>query len=355
MRLSIRHSFSLFACLLLVGLSLASCGSTVNASNDMTLKVAQVTNAITFFPMYIAEKEGYFKSQGLTFDPATPPLLLSGSKVATAVETNSVEVGVGGTTDVFTISRVDSSIRLIGDVSDGLQIDVVASKSLLQQTGLTDASPLADKVNALKGKKVGVSAPNSASDALVTYLFRQQGLNAQTDVTKVSVGASITTALAALQSGRVDAVAIASPAGEEASVKGFGDLFISPTRGDDPALVGQMFGIAFAKQQTIDAKPRAVQAFIRGLAQADTFIQQHPDQTLTLLQGYLKTVDPKAVSEGWNFLKSSMPKTPQICQNGYNVANQFHLKAGLIAVPLAYNNLVAENTINQAIGTSSGC
>lgn len=355
MRLSIRKSFSFLACLLLVSLYIAGCGSAASATNNMTLKVAQVTNAITFFPMYIAEKEGYFKAQGLTFNPATPPLLLSGSKVATAVETNSVEVGVGGATDAFTISRVDSSIRLIGDVSDGLQIDVVASKNLLQQTGLSDASPLADKVNALKGKKVGVSAPNSASDALVTYLFRQQGLSAQTDVTKVSVGASITTALAALQSGRVDAVAIASPAGEEATVKGFGDLFISPTRGDDPALVGQLFGITFAKQQTINTKPKAVQAFIRGLAQADTFMQQHPDQALTLLQGYLKTIDPKALGEAWSFLKSSMPQTPQICQNGYNVANQFHLKAGLIAVPLAYKNMVAQDTINQALGSSSSC
>jgi NitT/TauT family transport system substrate-binding protein len=356
MRLSIRQLFSFFACLLVTSVYLAGCGgASTGASNDMTLKVAEVTNNIPAFQFYVALKEGFFKSQGLTLDPATPPVLNSGSKLSTAVETNSVEIGVGGTTDAFTISRIDSSIRMIADISNGLQIDVIASKNLIQQTHITDASSLADKVNALKGKKVGVSAPNSASDALVTYLFRQQGLNAQTDVTKVSVGASSSAALAALQSGRVDAVAIGKPTGEQAVAKGYGDILISPVRGDDPALAGQLFEVAYAKQSVINAKPKAIQAFIRGLAQADTFIQQQPDKTLSLLKTYLKSASTSVVNNSDNSLKVSTPKTPQICQSGYNVANQYHLKAGLIAVPLAYNNLVDENTINQAIGTSANC
>ncbi len=355
MRLSIRQSFSLFACLLLVGLSLASCGSTVNASNDMTLKVAQVANNLPSFSLYVGVKEGFFKAQGLTLDPQMPPALGTGGKLSTAVEANSVEVGVGAATDAFTISRVDSSIRMIANISDGYQIDIIVNKSFLQQTGLTDASPLAAKVEALKGKKVGISGPGSSTDALVTYLFRQQGLNAQTDVVKESLGTSVPAVLAALQSGRVDAVALAMPGGEVATAKGFGDIFISPVRGDDPALVGQLYDVAYAKQSVMNAKPRAIQAFIRGLAQTDTFIQQQPDKTFALLKTYMSTVSPKALNNAWNILKPSMPKTPQICQNGYNVANQFHLKAGLIAVPLAYNDLVAENTINQAIGTSSGC
>ncbi|HZR43799.1 MAG TPA: ABC transporter substrate-binding protein, partial [Ktedonobacteraceae bacterium] len=167
--------------IVLLALCLASCGqSSTDSQSNMTLKVAQVTNGFAFFPLYIAVQEGFFKAQGLTLNPSPPPLLNSGAKLAQAVEANSVEVGIGGTTDVYTISRVDSYVQMIGAVATGIFLDVVVSKHFEQQTHLSASSPLADKVKALVGKKIGVSAPNSATDALVTYLFRQQGLDAQT-------------------------------------------------------------------------------------------------------------------------------------------------------------------------------
>ena len=352
MYFSRRLCLSLLACGLLLGLSLPACGGSgaTNSSgpDSMTLKVAQVNKSIFFFPLYIALQKNFIKDQGLTLDPPTPPVLGSGSKLSTAVEANSVEVGVGGMTDVFTLSRVDSSIKIIGAVTNAFLQDVVMSKRFEQQTHLSPTSPLTEKVKALVGKKVGISAPNSASDALVTYLFRQQGLDSQKDVTKVNLTADIPTNIAALQAGRVDATVVAAPGGELAQVQNVGDILISPVRGDVPAMQGQLFGIAFAKQSTIDSKPKAVQAFIRAIAQAETFIQKNPAQATALLGKYLK-LNQKALNASWNATKSSMPTTPQISQQAYDTANQFHVKAGLIAVELAYNDLVAVDTINKAL------
>jgi NitT/TauT family transport system substrate-binding protein len=355
MKLSLTSYLSLLSCLLLVGLSLASCGgettSTTNSAS-MTLKVAVVNKSIFFFPFYVAQEENFIKDQGLTLDPSPVPLLGSGSKLALALEANSIDVAVGGLTDVFTISRIDAQIKIIGAVTNDYLLDVIVSKQFEQQTHLTEASPLADKVKALVGKKVGISAPNSASDALITYLFRQQGLDSQKDVTKVNVGAALGPDLAALQANRVDAVITSSPAGEEAEVRGFGDSFISPVQGDVPSMTGQLFGVLYAKQSVIDAKPKAVQAFIRAIAQAETFIQKNPDKVAALLGKYLG-LDQKSLNLAWSHAKASMPQTPQIDQQAYETANQFHVKAGLIAVPLAYNNLVATDTINKALNGMS--
>jgi NitT/TauT family transport system substrate-binding protein len=338
--------------IVLLALSLASCGQASTGSNsNMTLKVAQVTNGFAFLPLYVAEQEGFFKAQGLTLDPSPPPLLNSGSKLAQAVEANSAEVGIGGTTDVYTISRVDSYVQMIGAVATGIFLDIVVSKRFEQQAHVTAASSLADKVKALVGKKIGVSAPNSATDALVTYLFRQQGFDVQTDATKVYVGAAIGPVLSALSSGRVDAAAITTPGAQEAETRGYGDNFISPIRGDDPTLVGELFNVAYARQQTITAKPNAIRAFIRGLAQAEAFIHQQPARTLVLLRKYLAgSIDQKTLDTAWNATKSGIPADPQICHQAYEAADQFHLKGGLIAIPLAYKDLVAQDIINQALG-----
>src|SRR5450631_1408360 len=113
MKPSLTSYLSLLSCLLLVSLSLASCGGgnpTANGtegSANMTLKVAIVNKSISFFPLYIAQEENFIKAQGLTLDPDTVPLLGSGAKLSSAVEANSIDVGIGGLTDVFTISRVD--------------------------------------------------------------------------------------------------------------------------------------------------------------------------------------------------------------------------------------------------------
>ncbi|HLZ61944.1 MAG TPA: ABC transporter substrate-binding protein [Ktedonosporobacter sp.] len=352
MQFSIRRTWSLLVCLLFVGLSIVGCGGSSSGPTspavNMTLKVGTIVDAIPFFPLYVAEQENYFKTQGLTLDPPTLPLLGSGAKLATAVEAGSLEVGVGALTDAFTMSRVDSYIRVAGAVTNDFLLDIVVTRQFEQQAHLTAASPLADKVKALVGKKVGISSPNSATDALVTYLFRQQGLDAQKDVTKVSVGAATAADLAALQSGRIDAVVVGAPGGVQAELQGIGDTFISPVRGDIPSMQGQLFGVIYLKQSVIDAKPKAVQAFVRAIAQAETFIQNNPDQVIVLLQKYLK-LDQKTVSAAWSAAKPSMPLTPQISQQGYETANQFHVKAGLMAVSLAYNDLVATDTINKAL------
>ncbi|WP_165423655.1 ABC transporter substrate-binding protein [Ktedonosporobacter rubrisoli] len=340
----------LLAGVLLVSLSLASCGSAAPASpsESMTLKVAQVTNAISFFPFALAVRKQYFAQQGLTLDPSPPPSMGSGSKLAAAVEANAVEVGVGGITDVFTISRVDAYIRMIGAVSNDLLLDVVVSKKLEQESHLSSSSSLEQKIHGLVGKRIGISAPGSATDALVTYLFRSQHLDAQKDVVKVNVGADSAAMLAALQTGRVDAIASGAPTGEQAELHGIGETFISPARGDVPNISGQLFVVAYLKQGVIERKPQAVRAFIRGLAQAEDFIQKHPQEAEQMLKEYLKLDDALAQAT-WQATKGSMAATPRVSKQSYEVANQFHVKAGLIALPLAYQDLVATDVIEKAL------
>ena len=356
MKVFVRSSSSFLIWFLFVGLTLASCGGSTtpsaNSPGSMTLKVGVITNAMSFFPLYVALQQNFFKTQGLTLDPPNPPFLGAGSKVGTAVEANSLDVGVGALTDAFTISRVDAHIKVIGTMSSDFLLDLVVTKQFEQQMHVDAKSSLADKVKALVGKKIGISAPNSATDAMVTYLFRQQGLDAQKDVTKVSVGANTASELATLKAGRLDAVFVGAPGGQQAELAGFADTFISPVRGDVPTMQGQLFAVAYAKQQVIDAKPKAVEAFIRGLAQADDFIQKNPDKVVDLLKNYLQ-IDQKTAQAAWNANKASMPQSPQVDQQAYDVANQFHVKAGLIAIALAYKDIVATDIINNALKGSS--
>ncbi len=346
-----RLSFSFLICIVHLSLFIASCGTT-SSTSSMTLKVAQATTSISLFPFYIAEQEHFFKAQGLTLVPDPPPVLGTGPKLDAAIEAGSVEIAPSSVTDTFTVSRVDAYIRMLGAFSTDYLNDLIVSKHFEQQSHLTESSSLADKVKALLGKKIAVSASGSPSDALVTYLFRQFGYDASKDVTKVFLGTDPAAGLGALSQGRVDAITFPTPTGQFAQAQGVGDLFISPVHGDVPDMGGQLYGVIYARQQVIDAKPKAVQAYIRGLAQALAWIHKNQAQAKVLLAKFLKQKQSLADTI-FDATLPSLPQTPQISQKSYEVANQFHVKAGLIALPLSYN-LVDTSTINTALSGLPG-
>src|SRR5581483_6223254 len=89
MHISRRQALALLANLPLVALGISSCDgsgspTTTSSTNNMILNVGQISNSIAYFPFYVADQQGFFKKEGLSMP--TRPLLGTGAKVATAVE-----------------------------------------------------------------------------------------------------------------------------------------------------------------------------------------------------------------------------------------------------------------------------
>jgi len=358
MKISIRQSLSLLTCLLLASIGLASCGGIGSSSNfskdSMTLYVGQTSGAAGYFPLYVAQQENFIKAQGLTLNPATPPQLGTGPKMTAAVEAGNIEFAAGVITDALTLSRVDGTIKILGALTTDLNIDITVSNKFMQETHLTEASPLADKVKALKGKTIGITAPGSATDAILVYLFRQQGLDAHRDLKLNNLGGSnAASAISALKAGRVDGVAFPVPVGQQAKTQGVGDILISTEHGDIPDLHGEVNAVLYAKQGVIDAKPKAVQAFIRAIGQAETFIHSNPEQAIALFGKYMNQ-NQKTSTSLFNSIKASYAQTPQISQDGYSAAAQFHVQGGLLAIAPKYDSIIASSTIASALSGSSG-
>lgn len=353
MHLSSKRFLTYFSCLLLVSIGLSSCSSVLSASstpssktNDMTLNWAQINGSVNFFPFYVATQKGYFTAQGLTIN--NKGMLQTGPTVAAALESGSIDVAGGVITDVFTVGQKDSSIKVIGALDDGYVVDIVVSKKFELQTGLTESSPLDEKIKALKDKNIGITGPHTGTSALLTYLFRQVGLDANKDLKEVNLGSTNAAALAALQNNRVDAVSLFSPIGQAAEAKGVGDIFISPDAGDVPTMKNDLHGVFYSKQSNIDAQPKAMAAFIRAIGQAETFIQGNPAETTTLLNSYLK-LGTKITTAVYKATAPVWAKSPVVDQSAYDVATNFHLNAGLITIKLNYKDVIASSTISNAL------
>jgi ABC-type nitrate/sulfonate/bicarbonate transport system substrate-binding protein len=321
-------------------------GGSAGGAQSLTLNYGQVSDSIAFFPVYVAQQKGYFAAEHLTVGPNPVPILGTGAKVAAALAGGSIDVGGSVMTDAFNLSKAGQNPQVIGAMVNAYYIDIVTGA---HAHVAPQGASLIEKVKALKGLKIGMTGPGSGTEALITYLFKLAGMNPQTDATLVNLGGNGTAVLDALQSGRVDAVSFAQPLGQQATLSGVGSIYISPARGDIPSLTGEVQGVVFTDSSVLSSKKPAIQAFVTGVAKAESFIHTAPAGALgTLLKGYLPSLTPKMIAAILPLLKTEIPSSPAVSTSGYQAAVNFHKTAGLFPDPPSYNSLIDSSLISAA-------
>ncbi|MFG1922081.1 ABC transporter substrate-binding protein [Cryptosporangium sp. NPDC048952] len=325
----------------LVALLAAGCAkddsSPATGADAMTLNVGQTSNSAAFFPLFVAETQGYFREEGLTLGER--PRLGTGAKSAAALQSGSIDIAAGVMTDAFNLYRVNDKARVIGTLTNEYYIDIIAGPKI---PTTVDAAPLAQRVQALKGTTIGITGPGSGTEALLNYLLEQQKLDTEKDITMVNLGSDVSAALGALKTGRVDALSFFQPVGQQAAANGIGRILISPPRGDVPALRGTMHGALFTTQNVIDRKGKAVQAFYRAIAKAEKFIHGNPEQVRDLLQKYQTTMNVKAVEALVPVLQAEIPQSPAPDEAAYDKSVAFHEETGLVKSAPDFTTLVPD-------------
>lgn len=319
-------------------------GKPATGADVMRLNVGQISNSVAFFPIFVAEDQGYFTAEGLTFGDR--PRLGTGAKLAAAVQAGSIDVAGGVMTDAFNLYKINAKTRVFGTLVGEYYVDIIAGSGI---PASADGAPLAERVKALQGKKIGITGPGSGTEALLTYLLKQQGLSAKTDVTMVNLGADASASIGALKAGRVDALSFFQPIGQQAVATGVGRIYISPARGDVPQLTGATHGVLFTTQEVIDSKGKALSAFLRAIAKAEQTITNDPAKAQQLLQKYQATVNPATVAALIPILQKEIPADPTPTADGYQKSSDFHQQSGLVTSPPSFADMVPSSFIGTAL------
>jgi ABC-type nitrate/sulfonate/bicarbonate transport system substrate-binding protein len=307
----------------------AGCASTGGSSGTdskglMKLRVVQSSTSVGFFALYVAQQEGYFTKEGL--DIGSPAVLGGDSKVAAALAGGSADVGGGVATDAFLLASGKRDPKIIANLLNSYYVDVIVGKQFKQPPA---GASLDDKIRALKGAKIGVPAPSGGGAALLQFLFNRVGMNINSDITMVNLGASNSGAVGALETHRVDALVFFQPVGQQVVADGIGSIYISPTRGDVPGMTNQPHGVAFTTGAILKEKPKQLAAFVRAIALAEKLIHSDPQKAAALFKTYQSSLAPKTQAEMLPVLEKEIPDTPVLTQQGYAETLRFHQIAGL--------------------------
>jgi NitT/TauT family transport system substrate-binding protein len=265
--------FFVFACILTLFIA-----STESQGEIIYLGIS--TPGLYEIPTEIAQRKGFYKEEGLEI-----------RKVV--VRTNlHVPALIAGELDYSTVSGIIGRAAI-----QGLPVKGVMGW-FDRPLHMLIARPGIKKLTDLKGKRVAVSAMNSAPHIVLREAFAQSGMNPDRDVTVLAVGGS-GDRLAALTAGTVDATPVDVAYIEKAEKLGLISLLYL---GDVVNLRLGGFGVSNDK---IRKNPNQIVRVIRATLKGVRFLKNNKSESLVVMHDYL-SVSPAAAEKIHDFALRSL-------------------------------------------------
>ena len=234
---------------------------------DTTLTVGKAApNADPIIPVDVGEKLGIFKKHGLALKIID---FTGGSKMATAMAANSIDIGDGAGTEMALVAK---GVPMTAICETAGPIPFIG-------IGVPWDSPI-HSIDQLKGKKIGYSSAGSLTDWLTKELERTQRWGPQS-VTGVAIGNGAGSIIAAFRDNLIDAdVAVTS-------------LFLSMEENKTGHLLfpvskyeGNLAsGTLYASNNLIKSNPDAVRAFVAAWIETVDYIRTHKAETVKIESG----------------------------------------------------------------------
>ncbi|SEI44187.1 ABC transporter substrate-binding protein [Paraburkholderia diazotrophica] len=253
-------------------------------------------NLFYYLPLTIAERRNFFKDEGLEVEISD---FAGGSQALKAAVGGSADVVSGAFEHTLLLQAKNQYFREFVLQGRAPQIVLaVSKKTMANYTSIAD----------LKGKKIGVTAPGSSTSIMASFVLAKAGLTAK-DVSFIGVGAGAG-AIAALQSGQIDALANLDPV--MTKLERSGEIRVvsdARTLNDTHTVFGGNMpaGCLYASQAFISKNPNTTQALANAMVRALKWLQTATGTELinTVPESYLLG-DRALYLDSWQHVKEAM-------------------------------------------------
>jgi NitT/TauT family transport system substrate-binding protein len=225
-----------------------------------------------YLPLTIAERNGYFKAEGLDVEILDFP---GGARALQALLGGSVDIVSGAYEHTITQQAKGQNIEAVFLQGRYASIVLVMNKAKAEKY----KSP-AD----LKGMKIGVTAPGSSTNMFVNILLAKVGLKPD-DVSIIGAGATAG-AVAIMQRGELDALVNLDPVIAQLESKGFVPVVDTRTAKGMQDVYGGAYaaGSIYVPVDFVKKYPNTTQAVVNAMMRALRFIQRStPDEIVAVI------------------------------------------------------------------------
>lgn len=310
--------------------ALAAPHSTFAQSKPLVkVRVATSTSGLDFAPIFIAQRKGYFKEEGIDFEH----ILLTGGAVTMAALTNGdVQFNASAASDVLLARARGERVMALGVFPAALGWHIATSNKWLESRSLTKAQvakmTVAQKIRALKGTTIGSATVGGGPAQAVRYMLRQNNVKPDADVRFAAVGFG-PARVNALKNGLVDMIVGGIPDTEQPELEGWGVTFISMGREVD-IFKDYPHEAMLALETYVKANPDVTRAFLRALARGNNFIIDNPIESDELLVKQFPKIDPNVLKTVAGRSRSTFRRNMRSTKSGWDNLHEVLVATGLL-------------------------
>ncbi len=301
--------------------------------------------------------EDYARAGGF-FDQANVKVVSNASNRGvniTALAGSGIDIVLGDPGEVFNARRENLSVRIFVQTVGKYASHVVIKQDVLQRAGVTEASPLAQKIAVLKGLRLGTTGPGAAPDNLFRWLALQGDMDPNKDMRLVTIQGGGPGMIAGLQQSVIDGFCLSSPSSDLAVAKaGCAYLFDMATN-PPPYLSSFCYITASLHERSLAnaSKRDALVRYATGIALTLRSIRQEPDKFKAFAVAFLE-LDPAVAERAYAsnskiYFDQPVP-SDALFQKNFDYLNAVNKTEGVDPLP---TSLTFATTYDTAIATDA--
>jgi NitT/TauT family transport system substrate-binding protein len=253
---------------------------------------------------FVALGAGYFEDEGFRILRKNSPTPGDAAKLFTA---GAAPVAVLPPPIYLSLIGERAPLKVVGSLLRNDAINLIVRRSVAEERKLTATQPLAERLQKLRGIKLGV-APGPITR--LKKLFSSSGLVADRDAQLVVVMGQEQNA--AFEAGRVDALYAHSPYLEKALERQDAVLIINQSAGEVRALTSPLIHALVVTAEFARVQPDAVMRLDRAIDRAEALVRTDPARATTALLKALPAVERSLAERIVAIYQPAMPLTPEV-------------------------------------------
>jgi ABC-type nitrate/sulfonate/bicarbonate transport system substrate-binding protein len=293
------------------------------------VRLATSTAGLDFAPIWIAQRKGYFKEEGIDFEHI---LTTGGAVTMAAIMNGDVQFVSTAASDVLVARARGDRLLSVGIFPASLEWNIATNNKWLESHGLSkdkvSKMTVAQKIQALKGATIGAATVGGAPAQVVRYLLRQNNLKPDADVHFAAVGAGASR-VNALKNGQVDMIVGGIPDTEQPELESWGLTFISLGH-EIEIFKDYPHESVHALDSYIKANPAVTRALVHAIARGNNFIIDSPGESDDLLVKQFPKIDPVVLKTVMSHSRSTFRRNMKMTKSGWDNLQKVFVAVGLL-------------------------
>jgi len=291
-------------------------------------------------PVYIGQSKGFFADEKLDLDVTSTG---GGGPDIRALIAGDVEFSFTTGDNVILAQQEGKKLLMVMSGLNKVFINWAIHKDAAKTKGISESTPLTEKVKALKGLTIGVTNPGALTAHLAAFVVRKAGYNPQQDVQIIPIGAGPTW-LAALENRKVDVALTAPPVPETAISRGFAIMFINNAKGEDPSVPEFLMENLIARPETVAKEPDLVRRMVRALTKANQWaLKSTPEQVADALKPFMAQTPPDLLLAGVKSVLPALSPDGRTSERSVQITQDVLEQAGILKKRVPYSDIVTND------------